>query len=131
MLIDCSTFQFVLFLFLFVFCCFLLSFFLYNFHVYVKGKLLVYGFTREGLVNPSGYGARVFTFYHIHIKHVYHVHVKGGLIIYIINPVQLYSTSFLEIPPLIIYIILISERHILFSLIFAAVSLECIQKELM
>jgi len=99
--------------------------------VYVKGKLLVYGLARGGLDNQGGFTARVFTFFHVHVKPVYHVLVKGGLIIYIINPVQLYSASFLEIPPLIIYIILIFERHILFSLIFTAVSLEYIQKELM
>jgi len=99
--------------------------------VYVKGKLLVNGSARGGLDNQGGFSARVFTFFHVHVKPVYHVHVKGGLIIYIINPVQLYSASFLEIPPLIIYIILIFERHILFSLIFTAVSLEYIQKELM
>jgi hypothetical protein len=130
MLIDCSIFQFVLFLFLFVVFCFLLCFFLYDFHVCVKGELLVNGFTCEGRVNWGGFPARVFTLYHVYIKPVYHSLVKGGLIIYIINPVRLYSTSFRFHPPLIIYIILIFERHILFSLIFSAVNIECIQKEL-
>jgi hypothetical protein len=130
MLIDCSFFQFVLFLFLFVVCCFLLCFFLYDFHVCVKDKLLFYVPARGGLVNWGGFPARVFTLYHVYSKPVYHVHVKGGLIIYIINPVRLYPNSFPFFPPLIIYIILIFERHILFSLIFTAVNIECIQKEL-
>jgi hypothetical protein len=123
-------FLFVLFLFLFVFFCFLFCFFLYNFHVHAKSELSVYGFTCGGLDNQGGFSARVFTVYYGLDKRVYHVHDKGGLIIYIINPVQLYSSSFLFSPPLIIYIILIFERHILFSLIFTAVSLKHIQRVL-
>jgi hypothetical protein len=131
MLIDCFMFLFVLLLFLFVLFFLWFAFFLYSFHVCVKGKLLIYGSTCGGRDNQAGFLARVFALYHVHAKHVYHDHVKGGLIIYIINPVQLYSSSFLFFSPFFIYIILIFERHILFSLIIAAVSIESIRKELM
>ena len=98
--------------------------------MHVKSKLLVYGSTCEGRDNQAGFITCVFMVYRVHAKRYYHVHVKGGLIIYIINPVRLYSSSFRFHPPLIIYIILIFERHIPFSLIIAAANIESIQKEL-